>query len=311
MRRLCLVVVLLLVLTGCEEEESIWANTAPTLAPTVSPLIIPTPVPAYAGMGSNSLIAGSLPANSSLPPVVLNVSDTGLQTVQVSLSTGELAIGYLYPPTEDENADPFAMLRSPGVLLLGEANTAWGILPDALRDLGYVVLILNVTELSIADFHNVFTSLQVTQSVDPGSMAVIGFGEQSDVALLGCAETLGCDALVLFAPSSDEALLFAMTEYSPRPVLIVASSSDPRQKAAAESLFSVAHIPVSELFLWGESDPERLINDFIWETLSSWMMPILEAELNYTPVSPFGVDLMNPDLDAPIDLNIDLDLGLD
>lgn len=316
MRRLLLVTLLLAILTGCAEEESLWEHTAPTLAPTVSPLILATPYveAPLSPYGMNNSIAAALPPNSSLPPVVMDVDERGLQTVQITLSTGETVIGYIYQTTPDDNADPMTLLRSAGVLLLGQTDTAWGMLPDYLLNMGYTVFVLNVGELGVADFHNVFNSLQVTPMVDPGAMAVIGFGSNADVALLGCSETLGCDALGLFNPSSDDQLVSAIRRYSPRPVFIVASNLDSRLRLAAESLFEWVQPDNSQLLLWGENNTSQLMmNEFILENLSRWLAPILESELNFVPLlgTGDGMDLINPDLDIPFDLNLDLDLDVD
>jgi hypothetical protein len=320
MRRLCLLLISIFVLAGCmEDDDSIWEHTAPTLAPTVSPLLLPDfdPNIPITSAGANNPIAAALPPNSSMPPVVLNTDESGTQTVQISLSSGETVLGYMFQQQPDE-LDLFAMLRSAGVLLLGEVGTVWGKLPDHLMNMGYTVLMVESPELTVDDFHQLFNSLQVAPLVDPGAMAVMGFGFNGDVALQGCAETLGCDALVLFNPSSDETQLQAMRQYSPRPVLIIAPTVDLRLRLAGESLFQLAQPNNSQLLLWNETEPTRFINDFALEAISVWLTPILEFELNYIPAIAEdgelgGFDLINPDLDAPIgfDIDFDFDFGLD
>lgn len=314
MRRLSILLLSILVLAGCMEEESIWEHTAPTLAPTVSPLSVPSfdPYTPYTVAGMNNPIAAALPPNSSMPPIVLDVDERGLQTVQIPLSSGEVVFGQMAQYQADEG-DLFALLRSAGVLLVGEVGTVWGNLPAHLVNMGYTVLVVNAPEITVEDFFTIFESLQVTPLVDPGALAVIGFGVNADVALQGCAEALGCDGLIVFNPSGGEGQLSAMAQYNPRPVMIIASAIDLRLRLAGESLFQAASADNSQLLLWDETEPARFINDFALEAISAWIAPILEAELNYIPavldeeglIGDFG--MINPDLDAPIDLDLDLD----
>jgi hypothetical protein len=233
---------LLLLLAGCDDA---FAPPSPTAQATLSGPSIeasptlsirqPTVIP-YDELysGSNDPTAAALPPDSALPPLAVGSPapvGTG-QTIQVTGMDGALLPGVLYQNREG--------LRLPGVLLLAPRYTDWGDFPEKLHLSGYTVLAMSMREEgALLDFTVMIQALS-TGEADPASLAVIGAGAGADIALLGCAGELLCDTVVLLSPSGNPALLEAMNQYNPRPLLVSASQNDLASFTMAQQLETAA-----------------------------------------------------------------------
>jgi hypothetical protein len=328
MKRFLWLGVCLILLGGCsglELEElptPTWFFTGPTIEPTrspLSPLVTPPAELPLAGPGQNNPTAAALPANSGLPPVIIDTFRPGVDMVQMTLTGGRVVVGYLYENSPIDIEGFIINARYPGVLLLGAPVQAWGDFPQRLLTTGHSILIVEEESLFIEDFQDIFASLQVAGTVDPGAMAVIGAEGGADIALAGCAVVLGCDAVVLLSPSATDAVYNAMRNYTPRPAFLAASNEDTGSYQAVQTLYQLSDTTQTELALLlnaGRGVDMLINNEQLPSNILDWLGDILLDEL--TPLSfeesiP-PIDLINPDLDAPIggfDIPFDFDLNLD
>lgn len=238
-------IALLLLLAGCDALaptiEPTRALSAPTLAPT-SNAVIPAPPTEVPGsfidpFGSNNPTAAALPSDLDLPPLILDeVGADGGRVVSITLSDGGVVGGVLYPDVP---------VRAPGLLLIAEDRAVWGDLPPVLEANGYIVLAVDLpATTTIVQFRDVLASFvdfaQADDSrLDPGRMAVIGEDTGANIALLGCAADLRCDAAALLSPTAREALGAVATSFS-RPLLVSASRDDALAFTAAEAVAASA-----------------------------------------------------------------------
>ena len=131
--------------------------------------------------------------------------------------------------------------RQPGALLLGEDMSAWGNLPSRLFQNGFVTLVLQTGGSTQAgQVEAMLQSLIALPGVDAGVIAVIGAGQATDLALLGCAVNSLCDALALLSPLSRDTLLNMLPSYGARPLWLAASNNDPEAYHTASALAEAA-----------------------------------------------------------------------
>lgn len=221
---------------------------APTPTPTrdfAGPTLAPSPTTQilrsnelYANEirdGQNNLTAAALPNVGALPPVAAGTPDpNGGATVQIAIDANRVVLGDLY-----ERRD--GVQRRPGILLLNEDRLAWGLLPAELLAAGYTVLSVALPPLpQVSDVDILLNSLSETGSVDPGRIGVIGAERGADLALLACAENAICDALVMVSATARGTALNVVPNYAPRPLLLVASSTQPDSFETAQSIAAFA-----------------------------------------------------------------------
>ncbi len=308
----------LVVLAGCDsleledDAEPTWFFTGPTIQPTRSPVIALATNPAESpltGPGQNDPTAAALPANSSLPPVVMGELQPGVRMVQISLTAGRTALGYLYESVPLDIEGFIIPARYPGVLLLGATREAWGGFPQRLLNSGNSVLLVETENLFVEDFQDIFISLQEAGTVDAGAMAVIGAEAGADLAIAGCALVLGCDAVVLLSPSGSDAVLNAMRNYTPRPAFLAASNTDTSSYQAVQTLYQASVTENTELAMLlnaGRGAEIFTNSEQFTVQVINWLSDILLEELTPLPlediIAPgFDLNLINPDLDAPFD----------
>lgn len=185
------------------------------------------------GLGQNDLTSAAIPSGGSLPPAIgpTRAAD-GVFGVEVVMSDGARLTGDLYERGLD---------RVPGVLLVAPDTTQWGVLPLRLHAAGFTVLVMNMRAEPLPDdVDTLLVSVSEIGTVDPLRVALIASEEYGVVALAGCAQSLVCQAAVLFSPNDRDALLNALTALQPRPVLVAVGQDDPVAYPAAVALVSAA-----------------------------------------------------------------------
>lgn len=205
--------------------------SAPTLAP--SPFFRfepPTEIPPNTMyIGQNNPEAARIPANSDLPPLVVNPDESsiGVQTVQVSTRQDVIIRGELYQNAPVQIEAEMVTPHLPGVLVIGSSPQGWGTFPSALRDAGFTVLVIDTFEtMTSQDVSSILGAFSETSSVNPGLIAIVGAQEGADLGLIACAVNLLCDAAALLSPISDVTLTNIMPNYNPRPLFVAASTED-------------------------------------------------------------------------------------
>ncbi len=224
--------------------------------------------------GQNDPTAAALPAGGALPPLVvgstLQTEGTpapSKHTIQITAMDGAQLPGDFYVTPGE---------RLPGVLLLAPDRTAWGDFPAALNAAGFAVLSMDLREGALLDFTVMLQALN-SGDADPANLAVIGANAGADVALLGCAGDMLCDAAVLLSPSGDPALVNAMPAYNPRPILLAASEDDAAAFAAITAIQTAASGSVQfQPFTNAGSGAVMLVNrpDFA-DLLIAWLRQVL------------------------------------
>jgi len=223
------------ILTACDTiipldptEIPTWEYTAPTLAPTeVFYALPPTAPPLNEPVaGQNSDFAASLPAGAELPPLVLEESESGVQTVQLTLRDGQILTGTFYPPTQIEIEGRLLRPRLPAILLLG-TSIEWAGFPQLLQSSGYTVLVMDMRSIGLASaVEDILAGLSASDSVYPALMGVMASGENADFALIACANNAICDVLVMFNPRNQDTLLNVVSGFATRPMLVVVNQGD-------------------------------------------------------------------------------------
>lgn len=232
-------ILLSLLLTACDALPQMATITptrrfsAATLAPSPE-VLIQNSDEIYGDSvrdGQSNPTAAALPVDAPLPPLQSGgVSDTGARPIQVVVNEQLTVIGDLYVRGSTDN-------RVAGILILAEEVASWGSLPSQLFEGGYTVLVIDTPSPFLAENLDVLLrSLSENGSIDPARMAIIGAQETADTALLGCAIFEICDAVVMLSPQNRDALLNVLPNYNPRPMLLVASTSDAISFATASSL---------------------------------------------------------------------------
>jgi hypothetical protein len=233
-----MMLLLLLCLAACESDNLI----APTLTPTRAisgPTIAPSPQiftgpptegpPPQEGIGFSDPTAAAQPNQGALPPRALDAAGSGGQTIELPALDGALLTGTLYQTGTE---------RQPGVLLL--ANTDWGDFPAQLNAAGFTVLVMGLREGGNENDVMAMIEALVSGAADPAHIAVVGASDGADMALRGCAITAACDTVVLLSPLDEATLLSVLPQFSPRPMMIVASEEDADSFDTAQALDAAA-----------------------------------------------------------------------
>ncbi len=243
----------LLILAACDA----LTPTVPTLTPTraisgptreFTPTIDARPptrdVEAVVGApGQNSDDTANIPAESNAPPFSVTPLPGAApppgnsSLVQITLEDGTVLLGALY----EAPTNPATLIPPPGVLLLAPDREGWGDLPGRLNDAGLTVLAVEPRAGSTsADISTMLQAFSALNSVDVGSIGVIGAEVGADLALIGCAVNVLCDTLALITPLNADLLLNLMVDYNPRALLIAAGEDDEPGDAAASALIQAA-----------------------------------------------------------------------
>jgi len=211
------------------------ALSGPTLeaSATVNPLPFPSPVPGedYFSNYFDPTAAG-LPSGAQLPPEIVNTASVNQLFQEIVLTTvdGESLFGDLYQQID----------RVPGVLLLTRNRLDWGTLPQNLYQAGFTVLAMDIRSAAALDDFEVMLQALSSGIADPGRLVVIGGGQGADLALLGCATDMLCDAVGLLSPTGGQTLVNLLADYNPRPLLLSASEEDIEAFTTIQSLQTAA-----------------------------------------------------------------------
>jgi hypothetical protein len=243
MKRLSLLLLGLVLLAACDDTgtgataaPSVRTLTGPTIAPSAT--FYPNPPTPLSfddqDFGQNNPTAAALPAEAQLPPLAVGTAVVGSssQHIQITAADGTLLDGDLY-----QSGD----VRMPGVLMLAADRTAWGDFPAKVHDAGFTVLVVNIRQLAPASDFTVMLQSLSSGEADPARLAVMGADSGADAALLGCADDLLCDALVLLSPSGNDALLSAVSRFNPRALFLSASQDDAVSYDMAQRLQTAAN----------------------------------------------------------------------
>lgn len=213
------------------------AFTAPTLPPTVafSPFLATELPSGYQdGIGSNDPTVAALPNNLAIPPLVL-ASQDGYQVVQLTLSNGTTVQGLLITPSVGRVAGLVVFTA------LTDENTAsqWA----HWRDQGVVVLVVNAVTFDVVTFTDVMDSfsdlaLGDTAQLDPSRLGVLADANSAESALVGCAQDLRCDALVVFQPNPTATALASLVGLRGRSLLLVVDQTQPTLVTTANGILA-------------------------------------------------------------------------
>jgi hypothetical protein len=230
MRKL-IAVLCLLVIAACDNvppsPTPTRALSGPTLepSPTILPLMQAQMPTQLLYVGQDDPTAASLPRFSELPPLIVGTIVPGQthQPIQVTAPDGTQLTGDLYiSPTQT---------LSPGILMLAPDSKAWLDLPLQLQSKGYTVLAMPLradldinSQAAIGDFEAMIQAL--SQTSDPGHLAVIGADNGADLALAGCAADTLCKALALLTPTNQAIAQTGITRYNPRPLFLAIAQND-------------------------------------------------------------------------------------
>ncbi|MDX2076169.1 MAG: hypothetical protein SFZ02_07045, partial [bacterium] len=219
-------------------EVPTWEYTAPTLAPTEVFYALPPTAPPLNDpvAGQNSDFAANLPAGAELPPIVLDEQEGGIQTVQLTLRDGQILTGTLYPPSPIELEGRLIRPRQPAILLLG-TSVEWAGFPQLLQQARYTVLVIDMRLVGLASaVEDILAGLSASDSVYPALMAVMASGDNTDFALIACANNAICDALVLLTPRNQATLVNVVGGFASRPLLVAVNQTDVPSYQTAQAL---------------------------------------------------------------------------
>jgi hypothetical protein len=200
--------------------------TGPTIAATdVIRPFLPTPEPFNPGI--NNPTAAALQRDAELPPLVLSGAGSGTEAIQITAQDGTMLAGDLYPSLSGE--------RVAGILLIAPDRTAWGDFALRLQARDYTVLSMDMRDPPmLGDFISMLNALANAGTVDPGRIVVVASEAGADLALVGCAGDLLCDALAMISPADVRGVGY-LESFLPRP-LMVAAAQDDGNFAVAEAI---------------------------------------------------------------------------
>ncbi|MEZ4669984.1 MAG: hypothetical protein R3E39_18935 [Anaerolineae bacterium] len=202
-------------------------------SPTVMPAV-PTNIDFDAAVDVSNPTAAALAPDSAMPPIIVGTAAaSGGSTAVIVTAQDGTALNGLFYQTGDG-------VRRPGVLLLADDIHGWADFPTRLHNAGFTVLVMPVRPQTMLQDFTVMLGAMSSGEADPASLAVVGAGDGADMALLGCAGDKLCDTVVLLSPSNNLALVEAINNYNPRPLLLAASQSDTGSFASAQSLQAAA-----------------------------------------------------------------------
>ena len=244
-RALCLGLLLLTVLLAACDASSLTSTpsrilSAPTLAasPTVhifsSEELYGTSV-AFGGDGQNNSTAAPLPSRGGLPPIMRATAAGDLPAqIEIFLADQTSVLGDLYSAGD-------ALLRGPGLLLIGPENATWGDMAAQTRAAGVTVLVITLrVNPAPTDLSSLLTALSELPTVDPSRLGVVVQGAMTDMIFAQCAGQPLCDFAALIGPHDRDTLLRAFSAYQPRPIMLVSGQSDAASTTAAAALASTA-----------------------------------------------------------------------
>ncbi len=250
------------------------ALTGPTLEPSPNPFAAGPPTeaqPYTLDEGQFDPTVAAAPAQGALPPIAASPggSSGGGQSVQFPALDGTPLEADLYAQGE---------ARVPGLLLVSQSRTDWGLLPVQLQAAGYTVLVLGLR--SGAPSQDVVAGLDAlgeVGTVDPARVGIIGAGAGADPALLACAQLALCDGAALLSPQNRSTLLNVLPDYGARPLLVAVSSSDAAALETARDLVAFAG-DAAQLAQYENagSGAQIALNrpDFV-DTLLAWLAALL------------------------------------
>jgi hypothetical protein len=260
------------------------AISGPTLAasPTVqiftSEELYGTSV-AFGGPGQNNLTAAPLPSRGGLPPVMraTAVGDLPAQ-IEIFLADQTSVIGDLYSSGD-------ALMRGPGLLLIGAEGALWGTMASQARAAGITVLVIPLRPVpEITDMNTLLTALSELPTVDPSRLGVVIQGWSTELLFPLCAQQPLCDFAVLIGPQDQGILLGGLINYQSRPLLVVAGENDAESMAAAVALNTTAPEGTSRLITRPVVDANLLVNDSALVTdIVAWVSTALGAVPNALP----------------------------
>jgi hypothetical protein len=276
----------LLIISGCNALPQ-----APTLTPTRSisaPTLAASPTVRIQSSGAlygdnirsgqNDLTAAALPNDAAMPPLQATrdaASAAGNSNApdiaQITLETGDVLIAELYTGSTESGE------RVPGVLMLGHERFNPGELPADIARAGFTVMVVELPTLTrVETLDTLLSSFSEQGSVDPGLIAVIGAEASADYALLGCAEYLICDAVVLLSPRGRDTLANVLPGINPRPIFVAAAPDDPEGYEAAEAL-SNGFAEQSRFFeaTTGRGTTMLALNSGLGDEIITWLQTVL------------------------------------
>jgi|GEM_PF-807094 len=251
---------------------------SPTIAILTSEELYGTSV-AFGGDGQNNSTAAPLPSRGGLPPIMraTAVGDLPAQ-IEIFLEDQTSVLGDLYSTGD-------ALLRGPGLLLIGLENSIWGDMAAQARAAGISVLVitLRVTPAP-TDLGSLLTALSELPTVDPSRLGVVVQGEVTDRIFAQCATQPLCDFAALIGPRNRDALVSTFTLYQPRPVLLVAGENDAASTTAAVALASAATQTTTRLITRASLAANSLQSDSaLVAELVAWVSTALVAVPSVLP----------------------------
>lgn len=245
---------------------------SPTVAILTSEELYGTSV-AFGGDGQNNSTSAPLPSRGGLPPIIRATAINDLPAqIEIFLEDQTSVLGDLYSTGD-------ALLRGPGLLLIGTENSVWGDMANQARAAGISVLVitLRVTPAP-TDLGSLLTALSELPTVDPSRLGVVVQGEITDRIFAQCATQPLCDFAALIGPRNRDALVSTFSLYQPRPLLLVAGENDAASTAAAVALASAAPQTTTRLITRVALDENVLQSDSALMTeLVAWISTTLVA----------------------------------
>jgi predicted esterase len=269
--RMIVVMVLLLVLTGCD----VVFGPEPTATPTPAfPELLPSPSP---DIRFPTEISGDIPMGDgvTIPQAAGLPADSGVAT-QAALPQIDLPdlITVTLRDGRTLNAEAYTgRTGRAGVLLVGTTFEGWGGLPVTLRDLGYTVLtVQGGVSLDALYLSAMLDTLSVQPEVDASRLFVIGVEEGANMALTGCASESRCVGAVVISPVTSETLVSAARAMGPRPILLAASREDGESLTVADAARQAARNAVLQPFEGAGRGTQILSNrpDFV-RLIGEWL----------------------------------------
>lgn len=228
---------------------------------------------AFGGDGQNNSTAAPLPSRGGLPPIMRATAVGGLPArIEIFLTDETSVVGELYSTGD-------ALLRGPGLLLLGSETTLWGTTGVQARASGITVLMIPLPQTPApTDLNTLLTALSELPTVDPSRVGVVVQGPDTDLLFAECAALPLCDFAGLIGPHDRDLLINAFRTYSPRPLLLVVGENDAASTTAAVALVSAAPQATTRYITRRAVSDDLLQNDTALVTdLVGWISTALVA----------------------------------
>lgn len=274
--------ILMILLAACDSVGPTLTPTraisGPTLAPSATIQIFTseelygTSV-AFGGDGQNNSTAAPLPSRGGLPPVMRATADGNLPAqIEIFFEDQTSVLGELYSTSD-------ALIRGPGLLLLGTDDVLWGDMASRAREAGITVLVIPLRAAPApSDLNVLLTALSELPTVDPSRLGVFAQGAITDMMFAQCAAEPLCDFAALIGPRSRDPLVMAFSAYQPRPMLVVAGENDAASTTAAVALASAGPQGSTRLITRTVLGPNTLQSDSaLVGELVTWAAMVLAA----------------------------------